>query len=185
MVVRAEGSRPGAEYVRVGWAGKAHGYDGGLYLETPAFPGVVVTGTRLWLGGRTLEVESVGGTAARPLVRFDGVGNRGAAAALAGEALWMQRDVPPPLGADEWFGSDLEGMTVVGEDGAPIGVVLRMMNAPSVDVLEVTLDGGGELLVPIGDDAVRSISVERREVVVNRFFLGLDAGESGGDAVGG
>lgn len=185
MVVRAEGSRPGPEYVRVGRAGKAHGYEGGLYLETPAFPDVIVAGSTLWLAGRLREVESAGGTATRPLVRFTDVGDRGAAAALAGEAVWVQRDVLPPLGENEWYGSDLEGMVVVGSDGARLGKVLGMTNAPSVDVLEVTLAGGGDLLVPINDDAVREISVERREVVVNSFFLGLGEGEARDDTAGG
>lgn len=166
--------------MRIGHVGKSHGYEGGVYLETPAFPGVVAPGCEYWCAGRVLLAESAAGTPGRPLARFAQIGDRGAAAALGGAALWAPRADLPPLGADEWYASDLEGMAVFGDDGGRIGVVRRLINAPSVDVLEVELDGGGELLVPLGDDAVERIDTERRRVTVHRFFLGLGEPDQGG-----
>ncbi len=44
---------------------------------------------------------------------------------------------------------------------------------PSCEVLEVVLaDGGGELLVPLVSDAVQTVDIDRREIVVDVQFLG-------------
>lgn len=64
-------------------------------------------------------------------------------------------------------------MRVEGDDGKRIGIVRAMVCAPSIDVLEVDLDSGGDLLVPIGDDALRAVDLDERVVTVDRFFLGL------------
>jgi 16S rRNA processing protein RimM len=57
-------------------------------------------------------------------------------------------------------------------DGDEEGVVRRMVPLPSCEALEVERTGGGELLVPLVRDAVRSVDVERRRIDVDLGFLG-------------
>jgi 16S rRNA processing protein RimM len=47
-----------------------------------------------------------------------------------------------------------------------------MMPLPSCEALEVERADGGELLVPLVRDAVRSIDVEARRIDVDVGFLG-------------
>jgi 16S rRNA processing protein RimM len=58
-------------------------------------------------------------------------------------------------------------------DGArAVGTVRRMLELPSVEVLEVEREGGEDLLVPMVGDAVRSVDVPARRVDVDLGFLG-------------
>jgi len=53
-----------------------------------------------------------------------------------------------------------------------LGTVRRVLALPSCEVLEVVLaDGGGELLVPLVSDAVQTVDIERREILVDVQFL--------------
>ena len=55
-----------------------------------------------------------------------------------------------------------------------VGTVRRMLELPSVEVLEVERADGSELLVPMVSDAVRSLDVAGRRVDVDLGFLGAD-----------
>ena len=87
----------------------------------------------------------------------------------------MARAEAPDLDADEWWAQELEGCSV--RDGERVvGTVKRLMALPSVDILEVELQAGGEnLLVPLVTDAVRSVDVDRREIEVDLRFMGEDS----------
>ena len=61
---------------------------------------------------------------------------------------------------------------VVRDHERTVGTVRRLLGLPSVDVLEVArADGGGDLLVPLVEDAVRSVDVERKLIEVDLQFL--------------
>jgi 16S rRNA processing protein RimM len=124
--------------------------------------------------GRELTVSGLGpariaerlGTPERPIVRLEGV----AAADIRGSDLLVPRDTLGELSEGEWLADDLVGLRVEG-----LGRVAGVRLGSSVDVLEVELDGdGGELLVPLNRDAVRSVDVAAGRIEVNRRFLGLE-----------
>ena len=54
----------------------------------------------------------------------------------------------------------------------PVGVVRRLLELPSCEVLEVERPDGGELLVPLVSDAVREVDLDRRAIDVDLHFLG-------------
>ena len=129
--------------------GRAHGVDGKFWVEGELPPAATVAGRR---------IERVGGTDERPLVRAEGVEDRKGAVALAGERVVGADE---PLGEDEWATDELVGAEVPG-----LGVVTRVIAAPSCDILEV-----GDHLIPFIHDAI--VSVEPGRIEVNREFLGL------------
>lgn len=106
------------------------------------------------------------GTADRPLVRLEGCDSREAAEALRGEPLWVDRSLAAPLEEDEYWAEDLIGCRVL-DGGREVGEVERVLAYPSCEVLVV-----GELLVPLVDDAVRSVDLDARVVDVDLGFLG-------------
>ncbi|MFY9470110.1 MAG: PRC-barrel domain-containing protein, partial [Solirubrobacterales bacterium] len=93
-----------------------------------------------------------------------------------GQVITAERDALTPLATGEWYASDLEGMHVVSVDGATLGIVGKLSNTPSVDVLEIVGEDGAELMVPMVGDAIASIDAVARTVTVDTRFLGL--GES-------
>jgi 16S rRNA processing protein RimM len=154
-----------------GVVGRAHGLDGSFYV-TQGRVDLLVVGGVLTLAGADVTIERRAGTDARPILRVSGCGERGAAESLRGEPLVVADADVPPLGPDEYRAADLEGARVV--DGShELGVVSRLIALPSCECLSVVrADGGGELLVPLVRDAIRSIDLERRVIEVDRSFLG-------------
>ena len=113
------------------------------------------------------------GTDQRPVIRLAGHDTRAAAEALNGELLLVDAGLAPPLEEGEYWAHELAGCAV--SDGErEVGVVRRMLELPSVEVLEVKRPGGEDLLVPMVSDAVRSIDVAARRVDVDLGFLGAD-----------
>jgi 16S rRNA processing protein RimM len=143
--------------------GRAHGLDGSFYVDRPDHE--LAEGTSVSVGGRAAVVERRAGTDARPLIRLSGVADRDAAEALRGEAVILSAG-GGPLEEGEWPAEDLVGCTIEG-----VGEVLRVVQAPSCDLLEVGDEG---TLVPFVRDAVKRVDVDARVIEVDRRFLGLD-----------
>jgi 16S rRNA processing protein RimM len=154
-----------------GRVGRAHGLDGSFYVTRPR-PLLLEHGVTLAVGGRTATVVRRAGTDDHPILRLDIASDREAADALRGADLQVERSAAPELGEGEWWAEDLEGCAVV-DAGRAVGTVLRLLELPSCEVLEVRCAGGdGELLVPLVHDAIRSVDVAARVIDVDVAFLG-------------
>jgi 16S rRNA processing protein RimM len=139
-------------------------------------PALLDVGRRVWIGERSVTISQRGGTTARPLLKLEGVDGRAEAEALGGLAITVPRDELGPLVEGEHLVDDLISCEVRGA-GRSIGRVRDVLLLPSVDVLEVERPGGDTLLVPLVNDAVTEIDVERGRIDLNPDFLQLD-GES-------
>ena len=159
-----------ARRLRAGRVGRPHGLDGSFYVLEPS-PALLTLGAQLEVDGRELEVVRRAGDDRRPILRLDGCHDRLAAEALRGAELTSERGEAPELGEDEWWAEDLEGCRV--HDGERrVGIVRRLLALPSCEVLEVAREEGGDLLVPLVSDAVRSVDVATKEIDVDLRFLG-------------
>jgi 16S rRNA processing protein RimM len=122
------------------------------------------------VGGRRRRIAARGGTEQRPLLRLEGVEGRGAAAELVGEGIEVERGALGPLPEGEHLIADLIGLDV--SDGAtPIGRVRDVLLLPSVDCLEVERGEEGPLLVPLVEDAIRSIDQVGGTIDVDLQFV--------------
>ena len=156
----------------VGRVGRAHGLDGSFYVTRPA-PRLLALGAQLAVAGRRLEVVRLAGTPQRPIVRLQGVSTREQADELRGLELTVDSAQAPELGEGEWWAHELEGCEVA--DGERLlGTVIRMIELPSCEALEVLSEQGSEaLLVPMVKDAVRRVEISARRIEVDLDFLGL------------
>jgi 16S rRNA processing protein RimM len=145
-----------------GRVGRPHGLDGSFYVEEPEHP--LPEGTQVVIGGREAAIVRRAGSDARPLIRIEGVEDRGAAQALRGQTLLVPGG-REELGADEWYDDDLIGCRIEG-----LGEVRAVVHGPSCDLLEV---GESEVLVPLVRDAVLNVALDRREIEVDMGFLDL------------
>jgi 16S rRNA processing protein RimM len=158
-------------WLRAGRVGRPHGLDGSFHvIDANAL--LLDAADAVMVDGRELEITRRAGTAARPILRLDGFEDRDAATALGGAELLVDRELAPELEADEWWEEDLVGCSV-HDGGRAVGQVARLLALPSCEVLGVTREnGGGELLVPLVSDAVRSVDVDARTIDVDLEFLG-------------
>lgn len=155
--------------LNAGRVGRPHGLDGSFHVTRPR--GVLLKlGGALRIGSKVFEIVRRAGTEDRPILRLLGVDDRAGIEALRGADLMVERADAPPLPDGEYWPEDLEGCAVVTAEGRELGVVERMRPLPSCEVLEV-----GDLLVPMVGDAVLSVDVIARRIVVDHAFLGIEA----------
>jgi 16S rRNA processing protein RimM len=162
-----------SRWLRAGRVGRPHGLDGSFHVNQPT-PKLLDVGAQVKVGAESRRIIRRAGEDRRPIIALEGCHDREAVQALVGQELLVARGQAPGLDADEWWAQELEGCSVRDGD-REVGQVKRLMALPSVDILEVELQTGGEnLLVPLVADAVRSVDVERQEIQVDLRFLGQD-----------
>jgi 16S rRNA processing protein RimM len=158
------------EWLHAGRVGRPHGLDGSFHVTRPNAP-LLRDAARVMIDESEFEVTRRAGTDRSPILRVAGHEDRTAAEALRGKDVLVARTEAPELGPDEWWADDLTGCQV--RDGErEVGVVRKLLELPSCEVLEVERSGGGELLVPLVSDAVREVDLDRRAIDIDLRFLG-------------
>jgi 16S rRNA processing protein RimM len=171
----ARGSRPG---LPVGRVGRPHGLDGSFYVTRPLARLLTLGADVQIAGGAPGEHTSAAivrraGTERNPIVRLQGIEDRAAAEALRGAQLSVRSADVPRLAEGEWWAHELEGCGVFDGERR-LGTVVRMLELPSCEALEVDpTDGGTTLLVPMVKDAVRTVDVPSARIEVDSDFLDL------------
>lgn len=100
--------------------------------------------------------------------RLSGVSNKEAADALKGTRLYAPRDALPGLPDDEYYHTDLIGLTVVDTGGGDRGLVHAVHNHGASDLLEVRAKGqSGTVLVPFTRDVVPTVDLAAGRIVID------------------
>jgi 16S rRNA processing protein RimM len=138
-----------ARILEVGRIGRAHGLRGEVAVtfltDRPerTAPGASFTARTDRGAPRDLVVAQARRHQQRWLLRFDGIDDRDAAAALTGSVLYAP--ALPSSGDDELWVHDLVGATVLDTEGRELGTVTSVEANPAHDLL--VLDAGP--LVPV------------------------------------
>ncbi|HSA80936.1 MAG TPA: ribosome maturation factor RimM [Geminicoccaceae bacterium] len=111
-------------------------------------------------------LKIVGQTRGGVLATFDGIEDRAAAEALRGTELFVPRDALPEPGPDEFYHSDLEGLSVERTDGTRLGTVSGLENFGAGDLIEVADDEGRVLTLPFDRQTVPVVDLEGGRLVV-------------------
>ncbi|HXT94996.1 MAG TPA: ribosome maturation factor RimM [Polyangia bacterium] len=115
---------------------------------------------------QTRQVSACRPVAGGYLLRFDGVGDREAAAALTLAEVRVPRAALPPLGPGEYYVEDVPGCLVVDEAGASLGVAAATFWNGAHDVVTVSAPDGREHLIPLVPDFVLTVDVPGRKMTV-------------------
>ena len=135
-------------------------------------------------GSRKFTFSQAGWVRQQVIVKIDGVQDRDQAEGLRGTKLYVPRDALPDLNADdEYYLTDLVGLTVEWADGSYQGVVKGVADFGAGDVVEVVLEDGKILVLPFTKDAVPVVDLANRRLVVDPPE-GLDVSEDASKAKG-
>ena len=156
----------------VGRIGRAHGIKGevGIDVRTDepdrrfADGATVVTEAKV---ARTLTVASSRWHSGRLLVKFAEVPDRTGAEQLRN--LFVQCEVDDderPEDPEEYYDRDLIGLVVRTTDGAEVGEVVDVVHLPSQDLLEIRRPAGNVVLVPLVEELVPELNLDKQCVVV-------------------
>ena len=100
--------------------------------------------------------------------RVSGIDSREQAEALRGTDLYADRDPLPAPDEDEYYYSDLIGLTVVDTGGAELGTVKAVFDHGAGDLLEIQRSGGGEsVLLPFTRANVPTVDTGAGRIVVD------------------
>lgn len=95
-------------------------------------------------GKRVFKITALRAAKDMMIARLDGVASRDHAETLARTRLYVARDSLPPLDPDEFYHSDLIGLSVVDRAGQTLGSVCAVHNFGAGDILEYQPASGGQ-----------------------------------------
>ena len=101
------------------------------------------------------------------LVKFQEVSGREEAEALKGEKLYVDQESLPPKGEDEYYVYELIGLEVRLSEGGILGLVKALMPVGPYDLLEVQLEDGQTVYIPMIDEIIRKIDLKDRYIQVS------------------
>jgi 16S rRNA processing protein RimM len=112
-------------------------------------------------GARLFEIESLRVTPKALSARLKGVTSRDEAEALTGTKLYVPHSRLPAREEDEWYHTDLIGISALDREGVAIGSVVAVHNFGAGDLLEIRpASGGNTVLMPFTRDTVPEVDVE-------------------------
>lgn len=117
---------------------------------------------------RIFEIEVVSHTGKGELiVKVSGVDTRDQAEMLKGERLYVSRSMLPDAGDDEFYHTDLIGLTVKTVSGKTIGTVRAVFDFGAGDMLEILPKEGALIMVPFTKAVVPIVDLEKGRVVID------------------
>jgi 16S rRNA processing protein RimM len=159
---------PQAERVLLAAIGAPHGVKGEVRVKSfAAEPQALADyGPLLDDDGRSFEIERLRPGKTVLVVKFRGIDDRDAAAALNGTLLHIARDRLPAAEPDEFYHADLIGLAAETETGDPLGTVTAVLNFGAGDLLEIAPSRGAPLLVPFTKATVPRVDLDAKRIVV-------------------
>jgi 16S rRNA processing protein RimM len=158
--------------VTVGRIGRPHGIRGdvvvGVRTDEPELR--FAKGSRLDTDPVGIGPLVVAGTkwhSGELLVRFEGIGDRDAAAELRGAWLFVDSAlIAPPADPDEFRDADLVGLSVRTVSGTEVGTVDDVLHSGQ-DVLVIKAAGRGDIMVPFVLPLVPEVNVKSGFLVID------------------
>jgi 16S rRNA processing protein RimM len=121
---------------------------------------------------RSFEVEGFDKKGESLLVKLRGIDAPEAAKTLKGAEIVADRENAAPLGPDEYYVGDLQGIDVVSPDGEVLGQVTDILEGGGGDLVEMRLPSGESKLIPFRNEFFGEVSPEQgRAVLLCRWIL--------------
>ena len=147
-------------WVGIGRVGRPHGLDGSFVVEESSeAPERFSPGARVYVGRRPATVVSAKRAGGRLVIALDRKATRGS-------LLEVPASLLPPPAEGSFYVFDLVGLTVEEEDGRLLGRVRDVDKGVANDVLRLD----SKIDLPLVEECVRSIDLERRLIVVAPGF---------------
>jgi 16S rRNA processing protein RimM len=165
----------GSDWLAFGILRRPHGIEGEILLHAHNSAGAgsgtagLPSKVRVGEGGKVREL-SVAAWKPVPegyLVRFGGIEDREAVAALVGQEVSFPRRTLAPLGSAEFYVEDIVGCEVFHSHGQLLGRVRGTFWNGAQDIMVVKTDDGGECLFPVVAEYVLHFDGERRRLTVD------------------
>ena len=117
--------------------------------------------------GRTVEVELLDGRQQGKglIASLKGYTDCDAARQLIGADITISEEGLPATGTDEYYWSQLTGLSVVNQQGIELGEVANLFETGANDVMVVK--GDKERLIPFTEFAVHEVDLDNKKIIVD------------------
>ena len=152
-----------------------HGIDGACRMDILTdFPERLSQLRQVYVGedGQPFRIQRTQLHPPDALLWLFGIPDDVAAAQLRGALVRIEYDQAAPLAEGEYFHWQIIGAQVVDEAGAPLGVVLEIIETGANDVYVLRTPAGGELLLPAIKDVILAVDSDRG-IITARLLPGL------------
>lgn len=160
-----------SEHVIVGSIAGAFGVKGEVRLKSYcADPAAIADYAPLFTddGRAFAQVILTGQTKNALIARFDGIITKEEADALRNTALYAAREVMPELPDDEYYYTDLIGLTVFDAGGTALGTVKNVADHGAGDLLEIAPPGQSEtVLLPFTKAVVPTVDLAAGRIIAD------------------
>lgn len=157
------GSSSAASRIAIGYVAGVHGVRGEIVGRTDDGSDLLSELTSIYIGDVHHQVEQARFTPKGVLLRLAGVSDRTAAEALRGHTIAADREDLVEEEGDVLL-QEMIGCRVISSDGVPFGEVAQIQWGLQ-DRL-VVLDAEFERLIPVVDELILGVDLERNEIVV-------------------
>ena len=101
------------------------------------------------------------------ILKFKGIDNINDIEKYKRCSLYVTREHAVPLEEDEYFIADMIGMEVCTEDGNIFGTLKDVIETGANDVYVIESAEHGEVLVPAIKECIRSVDIEKRQMMIH------------------
>lgn len=169
-----------ADRIHIGQLRAAYGLQGWLWVYSNTDPISNLFDYLPWwvetkTGWQQMDVKRWRTQGKGLIALLSGVPDRTAAEQLMGANIWISKSQLPKAGLDEYYWSDLVGLTVLGTDdaGQPVnlGKIAELFETGANDVMVVRATPDSvdreERMIPWHRDVVKSVDIEAGQISVN------------------
>lgn len=114
-----------------------------------------------------LEIVSVKFFKNQVILKFKGIDTLNDVEKYRKATLWVTRENAVKLAKNEYFVADLEGLTVVSDEGEELGVLDEVLQTGANDVYIVKKKGFADLLIPAIKDCILNVDFEQSTMTVH------------------
>jgi 16S rRNA processing protein RimM len=155
-------------YITVGKIGSTHGVRGWLKIRSYTEPAANILKYKPWFlsADHPIEIEGSKIQGDNLLIKFIDINSPEEARQFVGKTIQVTRDKLPALKHNEFYWSDLEGLTVINQHGKILGKVAYLIATGSNDVLVVK--GIKECAIPYRwGTVIKKVDLAQQEIQVD------------------
>ncbi len=159
-----------SEKIVIGKFGRVHGVQGWIKINSFADPQENILEFSPWYikknnSWQELDIEQVLLRGKNIVAKLTDIDVREIAQTYTNIDIYVEKSQLPALPKGEYYWSDLEGLTVINQDGVNFGTVQYLLTTGSNDVLAVK--NSRERLVPYIDDVIVNIDLDKKTITVD------------------
>ncbi len=160
--------------MKIGQLKKPYGIKGWLWVFSDTDDRTAIFAMQPWymktaMGMKPLTVKAWREQGTGIVAQFEQIPDRNVAETMNGVTLWVQQDVLPETGEDEYYWSDLIGVQVFNEQDEYLGDIAEMFETGAHDIMRVaatsdSLDGE-ERLIPWHKQTVIEVDMSAKKII--------------------